>query len=173
MPLLIDGYNLLNVTGIVGRGVGPGTLDRSRKALLNFIAESIDPAEVPQTTVVFDAHDAPPGLPRTVTHHGITVHYASDYEDADELIEELIQAHSAPRSLTVVSSDHRIHRAAKRRKAQPIDSDRWYAETIRRRAERGQPDAAAEIKPQHKPSPEEVERWLKVFDGKKKGDMEK
>ena len=24
MPILIDGYNLLNVTGIVGRGGGPG-----------------------------------------------------------------------------------------------------------------------------------------------------
>ena len=26
MPMLIDGYNLLNATGIVGRGVGPGGL---------------------------------------------------------------------------------------------------------------------------------------------------
>ena len=30
MPLLIDGYNLLHVTGIVGRGAGPGGLAADR-----------------------------------------------------------------------------------------------------------------------------------------------
>ena len=29
---------------IIGRGVGPGSLERSRLALLNFVAESIEPA---------------------------------------------------------------------------------------------------------------------------------
>ena len=90
MAILIDGYNLLHVTGIVGRGIGPGTLERSRSALLNFIAASVDLDELPQTTVVFDAKQAPPGLPRTIEHGGLTVRYASDYEEADDLIEELI-----------------------------------------------------------------------------------
>ncbi len=44
MALLIDGYNLMHVAGIVGRGVGPGGLERSRLALLNFLAESLEPA---------------------------------------------------------------------------------------------------------------------------------
>ena len=35
MPLLIDGYNLLHATGILGRGRGHGWLARSREALLN------------------------------------------------------------------------------------------------------------------------------------------
>jgi len=64
MSLLIDGYNLLHVTGIIGRGVGPGTLQRGRLALVNFVAESLDPEELPHTTIVFDAHDAPAGLPK-------------------------------------------------------------------------------------------------------------
>ncbi len=59
MSLLIDGYNLMHAAGILGRGSGPGSLQRSRLALLNFLAESLDPREVPRTTVVFDAHDAP------------------------------------------------------------------------------------------------------------------
>ena len=71
MPLLIDGYNLLNATGIVGRGAGPPSLGRSRLALLNFLAASIDPRELPHTTVVFDAHDPPPGLPRVVQHGAV------------------------------------------------------------------------------------------------------
>ena len=81
-------------------------------------------------TVVFDARQAPPGLPRELSHRGITVRFAAGYESADELIEQLIQRDSAPRRLVVVSSDHRLHRAARRRKAQAIDSDQWYEQTI-------------------------------------------
>ena len=104
MSLLIDGYNLLNSVGIVGRGAGASSLERSRMALLNFLAESLDPEEVPRTTVVFDAARAPPGLPKVVEHRGLTVRFARGYEDADALIEELIRAETAPRKLTVVSS---------------------------------------------------------------------
>src|SRR4029079_6451653 len=91
MSLLIDCYNLIHAAGIFGSGIGPGGLERSRLALLNFIAESLDPAEVPQTTVVFDAAQAPPGLPRTLEHRGLIVRFAAKQASADELIEELIQ----------------------------------------------------------------------------------
>ncbi|MHC4176667.1 MAG: NYN domain-containing protein [Planctomycetota bacterium] len=138
MSLLIDGYNLLSAVGILGRGVGPGSLERARLALLNFLAESLDPHDVPRTTVVFDAADPPAGLPRSVGHRGLTVRFASQYEDADALIEELIRADSAPRRLTVVSSDHRLQRAARRRKARFVDSDVWYGEIVRRREQRRQ-----------------------------------
>ena len=116
MALLIDGYNLLHATGISGKGSGPGGFQRSREALLNFLAASIEPAERAQTTIVFDAADAPPGLPRTMTQEEMTVRYATDYPDADTLIEELISEHSTPRKLLVVSSDHRIQRGAKHRR---------------------------------------------------------
>jgi predicted RNA-binding protein with PIN domain len=125
MALLIDGYNLLHVTGLVGRA-GSG-LQGSRNALLRFLASAIEPKELSETTVVFDATEAPPGLPRVVTHEGMTVRYASEYPDADALLEELIAAHHVPRSLTVVSSDHRVQRAARRRRAAFVDSDVWFA----------------------------------------------
>jgi len=165
MKILIDGYNLLHAVGILGRGVGPGSLQRSRLALLNFLAESLQPDEVPHTTVVFDAHDPPPGLPPAVEHRGLTVRFAGEYEDADSLIEELIRCDSAPRRLTVVSSDHRLHRAARRRKARAIDSDAWYAEVCRRRRERGQqtPDAAA--RPYVPLLEEDVDYWIGQFGG--------
>jgi predicted RNA-binding protein with PIN domain len=132
MALLIDGYNLLHVTGLVGR---PGSgLQGSREALLRFLARSIEPKELGATTIVFDAAEAPPGLPRVVTHEGMTVRYASEYADADALIEELIAAYNVPRSLLVVSSDHRIQRAAQRRRAQFVDSDIWMADLGRRRS---------------------------------------
>jgi hypothetical protein len=161
MSLLIDGYNLLHASGILGRGTGPGGLERSRLALLNFVAEAVDAKELARTTVVFDAAGAPPGLPRTLVHRGLTVRFAAQYESADELIEELIRADSSPRRLTVVSSDHRLHRAARRRQAKPIDAERWYADMLRLRQRRHrtkpteQTDATSE--------PNDVEYWLKQF----------
>ncbi|MEA1952674.1 MAG: NYN domain-containing protein, partial [Planctomycetota bacterium] len=146
MPLLIDGYNLIITVGIMGRGVGQdrlgrdrlgqGNLERARLALLNFLAESLEPGEVGRTTIVFDAKNAPTGLPRVVLHRGLTVRFAARYPDADSLIEELIDEESAPRNLTVVSSDHRIQRAARRRRAIPIDSDIWYQGVLDHRRRR-------------------------------------
>ena len=171
MPTLIDGYNLMHAVGIVGndaggdRGVGPGSLQRSRLALLNFLAESLEPDEVPRTTIVFDAKDPPYGLPRTTKHRGLTVHFASQYEDADTLIEELIRTASAPRSLTVVSSDHRLHRAARRRKAVPVDSDVWYAGVVSRRRQRRATSAAAPARPPVPLLEEDVNYWIRRFGG--------
>ncbi len=165
MPLLIDGYNLLSAVGILGRGVGPGSLQRARLALLNFLAESLEPSEIPRTTVVFDAADPPPGLPRSVSHRGLTVRFASQYEDADALIEELIRADSAPRRLTVVSSDHRLQRAARRRKAKFIDSDAWYARIVRQRRERRESTPETPAKPPVPLLEEDVDYWIRQFGG--------
>lgn len=165
MPLLIDGYNLLYVSGIVGRGGGPGGLHRSRVALLNFLAESLDAGELSRTTVVFDAHDAPWGLPRSLEHRGITVRFAAQYQEADDLIEELIQADSSPRRLVVVSSDHRIQRAARRRRAKVVDSDVWYAEVVRLRRDRPQSRTEMPVRPAVPLLEEDVEYWIRQFGG--------
>ncbi|MEM9659684.1 MAG: NYN domain-containing protein [Planctomycetota bacterium] len=162
MALLIDGYNLLHVTAIFGKGRGPGGLHRSRQGLLRFLASVIDDKERPRSTIVFDAAGAPPGLPRSVRHADMLVHYAAGYADADAMIEELIASHDAPRTLLVVSSDHRIQRAARRRRARFTDSDVWYAEMVRKRdafADRDLPPA----KPSETPSAEEVAYWIERF----------
>jgi uncharacterized protein len=165
MPLLIDGYNLLNATGIVGRGAGPPSLGRSRLALLNFLAASIDPRELAHTTVVFDAHDAPPGLPRVVQHGPLLVRFAAKNRTADELIEELIRSDSAPRRLVVVSSDHEIQRAARRRRAKAVGSETWYADLIRARREREEESAYAPARPAVPLLEEDVSYWLRQFGG--------
>jgi len=165
MAILIDGYNLLHAAGIIPRGVGPGGLHRSRMALLNFLAESIDPGEVPRTTVVFDAWEAPWGMPRSMTHRGLTVLFASPDGDADAMIERLIRKESAPRRLTVVSSDHRLHRAARRRKATPVDSDVWYARVVQQRSDRHRTQPAEPGKPPVPLLTEDVEYWYRLFGG--------
>lgn len=163
MALLIDGYNLLHVTGIVGARGGPRGFERSRQALLRFLAASIPPDELRDATIVFDAAEAPPGLPKSLVHDGITVLFAHGYPDADTMLEELIAKHHAPRSLTVVSSDHRIQRAARRRRAKPVDSQRWYGELLaaRRGGREGQKIAPQKLEGVLDPA--EVAYWLEQF----------
>jgi len=158
MALLIDGYNLLHVTAIVGHG----GLRGSREGLLRFLASAIEPRERLQTTIVFDAAEAPPNLPRTIVFEEMTIHFSSEYDNADELIEELIEAHSVPKSLLVVSSDHRLQRAARRRKAPFVDSDVWFADALRRRAANRQ-SAPVVARPAGNLSTEEIDYWLSEF----------
>jgi predicted RNA-binding protein with PIN domain len=163
MSLLIDGYNLLHASGILARRGGRGALERSRDALLNVLAESLPDDELSRTTVVFDARDPPWGLSRKQVHRGLTVYFASREVDADSMIEELIQSNSAPRKLTVVSSDHRLQRAAKRRRATAIDSDRWFRDLLEsRRATNNQPPTEV-IKPEGPFSADEIDFWLRQF----------
>jgi predicted RNA-binding protein with PIN domain len=163
MALLIDGYNLLNATNIFGE-VGRGTeLHRARMALLNFLASSIDKRERSQTTIIFDAGGAPPGLPRMLMHDGITVHFAPRHSDADEMIEDLLEQFAAPRALLVVSSDHRVQRAARHRGASFIDSEQWYAELLA--AIRQNRAVADDAKPSGQMTPGELSYWLREFGG--------
>jgi predicted RNA-binding protein with PIN domain len=164
MPLLIDGYNLMHAAGVMGRGRGKGALERAREALLNVLAESLPADALDRTTIVFDARDPPWGLSRKLDHRGMTVYFASRHEDADSMIEELIRADSAPKRLIVVSSDHRLHRAAKRRRATAVDSDRWFRDLMQARLERAAGSPSEMSKPEGPFSPGEVEFWLKQFE---------
>ena len=111
---------------------------------------------------MFDAAEAPPNLPRTIVFEEMTIHFSSEYDNADELIEELIEAHSVPKSLLVVSSDHRLQRAARRRKAPFVDSDVWFADALRRRAASRRP-APVVARPAGNLSTEEIDYWLSEF----------
>lgn len=162
MGLLIDGYNLMFAAGLAARAGGPGGLERSRLALLNFVAGSVAAAELVRTKVVFDSSGAPPGLPEVLNHRGLTVHFASRHEDADALIEELIQHDSAPRQLIVVSSDHRLQRAARRRRATAIDSDIWFGDAQRRR-DRAHRPVVPDSLPEKPPVSLDVDYWLAQF----------
>ena len=164
VSLIIDGYNLIHAAGIMGRGVGPGSLERARQALVRTLAASVEPGELGRTVVVFDAAsgDVPLGLPRTETIDGVTVRFASGYDSADALIEELIRRDAAPRRLTVVSSDHRIQRAARRRRARAVDSDVWFTQLLCERRQRGEA-VPGSAKPLGEVGRHEVLYWLKEF----------
>jgi predicted RNA-binding protein with PIN domain len=164
MAILIDGYNLLHVTGIFSDAVGPGSVEKLHLALINFLATALDPAELPQTTIVFDAKGRRAGSRRTFRSGDITVHYSARHEDADTLIAELIGQHTTPRRLVVVSSDHQVQRAARRRRAKAVDSDVWYAELLRRRRDRGHTAVqSSDAKPPAPLSESDTAWWLAQF----------
>ena len=145
----------MHATDIFGDDTGPSSFRRSREALLAFLVASLNESERAQTTIVFDAAEAPPGLPNHYAIEGLQVIYARDYPDADTLIEEMIEEHTAPRGLLVISSDHRVQRAARRRGSKYTDSERWYSELWRRRVElRSNQQKSVPEKPMGELSPE-------------------
>lgn len=162
MSLIIDGYNLLYAAGIGGQWETEDSFQQDRIALLESLRSVIDPRELSKTTVVFDSQVALPHLPKVFHHREIEVRFSYGYPDADALIERMIQEHTAPKRLMVVSSDHRVQRAARRRKASTMDSDAWYRWMIRRRNER-QAAATAAPRPMPAVSEGELDQWLKFF----------
>lgn len=130
MWLLIDGYNVVAPVAAPGRIPDPNWLHRERMRLLDRLADHIDPNTRRRTCVVFDAANPPPGRPSRFEHASIDVRFAVDHAEADDLIEELIAAHSAPKRLTVVSSDRRIRDAASRRGATPWEAQPWLDELL-------------------------------------------
>jgi uncharacterized protein len=128
MQILIDGYNLLHASDVFPPASAPPTLEQSRLALLDFLVEHLPAKQLPRAIVTFDAVGAPPGLPREMNHRGLAVHFARRGGTADELLEELIAAEPDPRNLLVVSSDHRVQRAARQKGAEFVDSESWSRE---------------------------------------------
>ena len=148
MPLLIDGYNLLHATGIMGRGSGPGGFQRSRLALLNFLAASIEPAELAHTTVVFDAREAPWGLPRVMEHQRHHRPLRREIRLGRRTDRRIDPAPRRPRGAWWwFPAITQIQRAARRRRAKAVDSDVWYAELVRARRERIESAADAPARP--------------------------
>lgn len=123
VDLLIDGYNLLHAAGLAKPRYAPGDLHRRRARLLQKLADLLDPAVLSRATVVFDAHRDPPTEIPPEPSRSLTVLFAPPHQEADDMIEELLAKHSVPKQVLVVSSDHRLQKAARRRGASAIDSD--------------------------------------------------
>ena len=167
MPTIVDGYNVILQSGLLRGRRAPDFLQRARNALIGLIASRM-PNQM--TTVVFDAAQAPPNREATYVDRGVHVRFAVDHDEADELIEELIRRESAPRKLTVVSSDHRIRKAAQRRGAVSVDALDWLDQLrnarISDRSSGPLPPANVATSERDTPvplSPEQIEPWIEAF----------
>jgi uncharacterized protein len=162
--LLIDGYNLLHAAGLARLRYGPGDLERARFRLVGLLCEKLTEPEQMRCTVVFDAQNALSDVKREGRRHEIRVLFAPPRQDADTVIEDLVARHPAAKQLIVVSSDHRLHKAAKRRGAQPVDSEIFWDRLQHRpdaRMALVEPPEAAPGKPAAKSAA--TDAWLKEF----------
>ncbi len=128
--LLIDGYNLLHAAGLARDRYGPGQFEKCRRRLLQELADRLSGEQRELTTVIFDAQDGPPDLPAVQQFARIGVVYAVG-TDADSMIEAMLASHASPRQVLVVSSDHRLQKAAAARRAKSIDSETFWEQEFR------------------------------------------
>jgi len=128
--LLIDGYNVVAPIAPPGRVRDPRWLQRERNQLVSRLVQHLDAEIRNRTCLVFDAANPPPDRPSEFDAEGIHVRFAIGYPEADDLLEEIIAAHSAPKNLAVVSSDHRVQAAARRRGSQIFDAQSWLDDLI-------------------------------------------
>jgi hypothetical protein len=161
MLYLIDGYNLLFAMGVLLPGrTGPHVLEKARVRLLDLLHKAYGDRS-PGVTVVFDAKHAPAGAPEALEHQGIQVVFAVHEAEADDLIEQLIRRASAPQQLTVISNDHRVQQAARRRHCVVQgcgDFLDWLGG-----ARRPRPAPPCEEAKPERLSAEDTQRWLREF----------
>jgi hypothetical protein len=159
MRFLIDGYNLLFALGLLRKQMGARALERARAELLLWLHRA-HVGRAGQVTVVFDGRGAREQLEAVQAENEMRVLFAVG-RSADDFIEEMIRRDADPRKLTVVSSDHRIQAAAKRRRCISWDNSKyidWALEHGHDPPKPPRPPAKPET-----PSPEETERWLREF----------
>lgn len=125
--LILDGYNLMHAAGLAQRSYPAGMLAQCRKRLNRLVVSLLTAEALSRATIVYDAFDSPSNERRESIVEGLRVLFAPKGTDADGEIERLLKTHSAPRQVVVVSGDHRLHKAARRRKAVCIDSEEFLA----------------------------------------------
>jgi len=182
VQILIDGYNLLFTAGFEGRNRSRGWLGQARQRLIKHLEANLKPDVIANTLVVFDVSadvmkDRDRELdqfagPNTVkpSNSGIQVAFAFGFEEADDMLENLIRKHSSPKNLTVVSSDHRIRKCAMTRRAISIGSDEFLDRLERPDSDLHAVSQSASEPIDDKPgrddlklSESEVQQWLRAF----------
>ena len=156
MPVLIDGYNLLHVARRLDEEG-----DFGRQQLCHMLGRWAGLTRQ-QVMVVFDGTQPSEGLGEQLHGRGVDVSYSGGGRTADQEIIERIAASTAPRRLTVVSSDRVIRRAAKRRRCVSVDSASFLETVLRRlvQAPRPRPEP-----PEKRAGlqPGETDEWLRLF----------
>jgi hypothetical protein len=154
MPVVVDGHNLLwAVQELSDEVVSDVQLCRIVGRYLKLTGEN--------GQIIFDGI-GPPDKSGFDNISDVEVFFAGQNTDADTVIEKKITASTAPKRLTVVSTDRRLRRAARARKASAIKSeDFWVAVQKRVRAKSRSREPAEK---RLGLTDSETEQWLEFFD---------
>lgn len=94
---------------------------------------------------------------------GVEVLFAGFGTDTDTVIEDKIKANTAPRRLTVVSSDRRLRKAARARRANAVKSEAFWSELQGELARKRVAGRQEPMGKEHGLSEGETEQWLEFF----------
>ncbi|MBN2843359.1 MAG: NYN domain-containing protein [Sedimentisphaerales bacterium] len=157
MSYIFDGYNLYHAACKALEQWSAVTVT----TLFEFVAGDLSYIKQPGK-VIFDGF-CPRGREYLDRLGPLHFYYSGNYGlDADSLIEDMILEDTAPKKLTIVSSDRRIRSAARSRKAVSLSSNDYLFEMMRRYDRPG----PAPREPKQKQSgltPAETNYWLKIF----------
>lgn len=92
----------------------------------------------------------------------IEIIFAGFHKDSDTIIEEKIKANTAPRRLTVVSSDRRLRKAAAARKAVAVKSEDFWEE-VQKELRRKKPRKKEPRGKQEGLTEGETQQWMDLF----------
>ena len=169
--LLIDCYNLLHTA------MPPALAGLDEDRLCRLLARGPARSRGRDHAVVVCDGVPKPGVPSESPVAGIELVYSGAGRTADDVIIERIDADSAPRRLVVVSTDHRIRRAARRR-ARAVTSDQFVGRLVEllgaRGAASGPPPRGSDKPAVDRLSESDVQAWLEAFDveaGEERSDL--
>ncbi len=155
MPLLLDAYNILHVVGVLPPDLAGIDLDE----LADLVAGSRYRHE--PAILVCDG----PARRHRVEHPSVHVRFAGPGRTADDLIVRLVGRSTAPRRVTVVTSDREIIQTVRRRRATVIESDRFLGLLAEDHATaRPEVPSGSKASPRHLVDQRQVEAWLRLFD---------
>lgn len=130
--LIIDAYNVLNAEGVLPQHLAAPDLVQ----LVDLLRHSR--YALRQPVLVCDGHLSAALRPRLaagaagkatqVRLNGVRIVFSGPGEEADDVIERLLAHHSGSASLLLVSSDRRLHRAAKRAGGRYLESAAFLAD---------------------------------------------
>ena len=155
MPILIDGHNL------IGRLPGISLQDPDDEEKLARLLSSYRARSGKAVTVIFDPGGAH-ALSKRRQLGGVEIVFAPHGSSADRVIHRRVKAARNPGEWLVVTSDRELAAAVGRlgARVQSVDA---FASTM---------DSSAGVPPDWRetpPSPDEVDSWLALFEGRDQG----
>ncbi len=153
--IIIDGNNLLHtVYKIEGDSTSTNDIELCRmvNAYLKLTGQSGE--------IIFDG-TGPHDKSQFENVSYVEIFFAGAGTDADTVIEEKIRVNSAPKRLTIVSSDRRLRKSAHTRKATALKSEDFWAE-IQKQLSKKRPIPEPKAK-REGISEIETEQWLDIF----------
>jgi len=155
MPIIIDGHNLLHAIYKVHEGSGSISDIQLCRIIGRYLKLTGETGEI-----IFDG-TGPRDKSGFDNISNLEVSFAGQGRDADIIIEDKIKTSTAPRRLTIVSSDQRLRKAGRVRKTTVIKSEVFW-NLVQKQLSRKK--AAREPAEKHLGLTEsETKQWLEFF----------